>query len=169
MKTLMTILSLAVLTGCASSQPIYEMASDDSDTGYYENRITDNRYRVGYNGDSSASSDAVKDMALLRAAELTLLNDYDWFRVVNQETAREESDTRVSTGVNSGRDVYRSCGLLGCTTTVSPAYSSINISSTPGRNRYSTSIEIAMGSGEVEDQTSVYNASELYDYLEKQY
>jgi hypothetical protein len=171
MKKLIILVTAGSLLACASTDtPRYEMADSDNDYGYYENRITDNRYRVHYNGDRSTDRDDVKDMALLRAAELTKLNDYDWFRVQNQELIEEDnSSTQVSTGVSTGPQAYRSCGLLGCTTTFSPAYSNIQISTMPGRDTYSTSIEIVMGNGEVEDQSSIYNASELYTYLSGRY
>lgn len=171
MKKLITVIAIGTLAACASNGAKYEMASDDSDYGYYESKITDNRYRVSYNGKTSATRDEVKDMALLRAAELTLLNDHDWFRVMDRDTEQSSRDgnARVTTGLGAGRDVYRSCGLLGCTTTVSPAYAGIEITSRPGRDMYTTSIEIAMGDGEVDDETSVYNASELYGYLNDQY
>lgn len=170
MKKLIALAVSGTLVACASSEPEYIAASDNDDYGYFESQITDNRYRVNYNGDRSTTSEEVKDMALLRAAELTKLNDYDWFRVEDRESTAESSDrSQVATGVSTGRDVYRSCGLLGCTTTSSPAYSAIAITTAPGREVYSTSIEIVMGAGEVEDKTSVYNASELYAFLNEKY
>jgi len=170
LRTVSLIIVTSHLIACAAPSSHYQRAEGPSDVGYYQNQITENRYRITYNGSTGNDEDAVKDMALLRAAEVTKLNDYDWFRVTSRET-REESDEAVdvATGISSGTRVYRSCGLLGCTTTSSPVYSQIQINSSSDRDVYSTSIEIVMGSGQVEDQTSVYNATELYDYLNARY
>ncbi len=169
-RLIAVLIATGMLAACASSQPRYQMASNESDYGYYEQQIAGDRYRVNYNGKTSTSSDAVKDMALLRAAELTKLNDHDWFRVVSREsTGGERERSELSSGFTRSTRYTRSCGLLGCTTTASPGYSSIHVTSRPGRSAYSTSIEIVMGSGEVEDQTSVYDATELYTFLSNRY
>lgn len=171
MKRLLAILVTGSLVACASNDNSqYVRALEEDGYGYSESQITDNRYRVNFNGNSTTTSNEVKDMALLRAAELTRLNDYDWFRVMNQELTEDSTErTSVSTGLPAGRDVYRSCGLFGCTTTVSPAYSTIDITTRPGNDVFSTSIEIVMGAGEVEDRTAVYDASELYAFLSDKY
>lgn len=82
MKKLLAAMALISLVACGSSGP-YTQARSEGDYGYLENRITENRYRVSFRGNAGTTSDQVKDMALLRAAELTLLNNYDWFRVVS--------------------------------------------------------------------------------------
>ncbi|MDX1460548.1 MAG: hypothetical protein R3348_05775 [Xanthomonadales bacterium] len=168
-KSTTVLLLAAALVACSSSPPRYEMADSDTDYGYSESQITDNRYRISYKGRSSTGSDAVKDMALLRAAELTRLNGYDWFRVLHQESDEQDDRAAISTSMAQGTRVYRSCGLLGCTTTAAPSYSHIMVTSAPGRDSYSTSIEIVMGEGEVEDRTSVYDAAELFSYLSARY
>jgi len=65
-------------------------------------------------------------MALLRAAEITLLFNYDWFRVVNQDTQlASRNNPAIVSSVGTGQQVRRDCGLLGCTTTVSPSYTGL--------------------------------------------
>lgn len=169
MKTLIVIFAVITLSSCASNSA-YQAALNDRDYGYSDSQITENRYRINFKGDTRTSSNDVKDMALLRAADLTLLNDYDWFRVVEQDTQQETTATpEASTRVSSGRQVFRDCGLLGCTTTVTPAYSGVEVMTVREVDRYTTSIEIVMGRGELEDRTSAYDAIQLRRNLEPRF
>lgn len=167
MKKLLTMMAVISLAACGSPSP-YSQAESEQDYGYLENRITENRYRVSFRGNSGTSSDQVKDMALLRAAELTLLNNYDWFRVVSQQTDEQQLGTAVATAAGGPPTTYRSCGALGCTTTVMPSEPTVIVGD-DGRNRYETSIEIVMGDGRVEDPTTVYDASEIRRSLRSRY
>ena len=169
MKQIMMILTMLAFYGCAS-QTDYTPASNERGYGYTESRITENRYRVNFRGNSRTSSNDVKDMALLRAAEITLLNDYDWFRIVNQDTLQSLSTSpQTQSRLSSGRRVYQNCGLLGCTTSVSPAYRSIEVVTQGETDSYTTTIEIVMGKGELSDQTSAYNATELRSNLQAKF
>ena len=166
MKKLLIFACIVLLSGCGSSR------YDDGlrDPGYSESRITDNRYRINYSGDVRDTSDEVKDKALLRAAELTLRNDYDWFRVVNQETQQNTTTTPVTTTTTSPtQQVVRDCGPLGCTTTVTPAYTGTQIVTSREQDRFSTSLEIVMGDGRLDDPTTAYDASELRRSLAERY
>lgn len=169
MKILTLGFTLVLLAACAT-QTHYSSANSDGSYGYSDSRITENRYRVSFKGNTRTSSNEVKDMALLRAAELTLLNDYDWFRVVSQDTQQNVTTTpETSARLSTGSRVYRDCGLLGCTTTVSPAYSGAEVITRREVDRYTTSIEIVMGKGELEDQTSAYDAAQLRRNLEPRF
>lgn len=169
MKKLLIVVCASLLSACAS-QSAYMAADGSRDYGYSENQLTENRYRVHFKGNGRTGSDEVKDMALLRAAELTLLNDYDWFRVVNQETDQQTSTTQqASTTLGPNQRVFTDCGLLGCTTTVTPAYTGVQVVSTRDIDRYNTSIEIVMGKGELEDSTAAYNALEIRNSLAQRY
>lgn len=170
MKTL-TILflsSLFLVTGCSSSSPKYAAASG-SGSGYSESKLGENRYRVEYNGARSTSDDEVKDLALLRAAELTLLNNQDWFRVVSRDTNTETTNISPSIGVTQQRAVQRDCGLLGCTTTTTPVYTGVRASSSRNSERTTSSLEIVMGNGNAPDPTAVYDANELRGFLKGKY
>jgi len=167
MKKLLSILAVFSLVACAS-QTSYVAATGERDYGYSENPITDNRYRVSFRGNTNTTDDEVKDMALLRASELTLLNNYDWFRVVSQQTDEQQLGTAVATAAGGPPTTYRSCGALGCTTTVMPSEPTVIVGD-DGRNRYETSIEIVMGDGRVEDPTTVYDASEIRRSLRSRY
>lgn len=158
-----TFLAVFLLAACGGATA-YQHASGPDDYGYTEARLTDNRYRVTFYGNSSTSSEAVRDYALLRAAELTLERGHDWFQVADRGMEQESSSRpQASTGMAYERRVTTDCGLLGCRTTTSPVYTGADVIVTPGpeRNRYRSVLEIIMGSGEPWDPTAVYDAREL--------
>jgi len=171
MKAIVIAVAILGLCACASHDTDYVKAQGARDHGFSESQISENRYRVSFKGNRSTSRDKIKDYALMRAAELTILNGHDWFKVMNQDTEQERQSRPVaSTSVQSGHHVHRSCGLLGCSTTVTPAYTGTMVMATRETgNGYSTSIEIVMGDGEVDDPTTVYNAKELREFISGKY
>ena len=75
------------LGGCAGQTTTpYRPALDADDQGYQEQRIEANRYRVTFTGNSVTSREAVENFMLLRTAELTLKQGYDYFVLDNQDT-----------------------------------------------------------------------------------
>lgn len=166
MKWLCLALLTAGLSACASAGPVYTSADKTGAYGYSETKLEEERYRVSFQGKNSTPSDAVKNMVLLRAAELAMSKDYDWFRVLRQNTDKQTRSTPQAVGTySSGSRVYRDCGLLGCTTTVTPDYTGVGVVTSQQSDRYQTAIEILLGKGEVEQSTDVYNARELYNNL----
>ena len=79
----LTGLSALALTACASLAP-YGAQMGPNGQGYSEQRIESNRYRVTYNGVGAAGR--VADWALVRAADLTTEQGYDWFEVTQSWT-----------------------------------------------------------------------------------
>ena len=73
------------IAGC-ESVPIYERAESLNDFGYSDQKIEDNRYRVSYNGDASTPRAMVEDYLLYRMSEITLEQDYDYFKVIDTDT-----------------------------------------------------------------------------------
>lgn len=169
MKKLLLFVSVATLCACGTSDPY--VGGEGAGLGSYtESRLTDDRYRVTFIGEPHATADQVKDLALLRAAEITLANNYDWFRVVNQET-KAQNTVQPATVTTTGptQQVTRDCGPLGCTTTVTPAYTGTQVVTVQENDRYTTSIEFVMGDGRLRDPTVAYNADELHDSLTRRY
>lgn len=76
------------LSACATATP-YQAAGPGQYGGYSEQRLEADRYRVTFAGNSVTSRDQVEMSLLLRAAELTRENGYDWFTTVNRATDRE--------------------------------------------------------------------------------
>ncbi|GGD14330.1 CC0125/CC1285 family lipoprotein [Aquisalinus flavus] len=92
-KTLSTLLalgSLAVLGACASSTP-YGPTAEGNGYGFSEQQIESNRYRVTFRGNSLTSREQVENYLLYRAAELTLMNGYDYFTMVKDDTEKSTS------------------------------------------------------------------------------
>jgi hypothetical protein len=76
------------LSACATATP-YAPAGEGSRYGYAEQRIDADRYRINFSGNSVTSRDQVEMALLLRAAEVTSQNGYDWFATVNRATDRD--------------------------------------------------------------------------------
>ncbi len=91
MRTL-SLLTLAtaglILTACATATPY--QAAEDSYSGYSEQRIESNRYRVSFSGNSITDLDTVENYLLYRAAELTRQSGFDHFIIADRNTEKKE-------------------------------------------------------------------------------
>jgi len=63
--------SVFILAGCESLPP-YHPSEGPGATGYSDQQLAGNRYRVTFTGSSATRRDAVENYLLLRAAEVTL-------------------------------------------------------------------------------------------------
>jgi len=161
-----TIALALSLGACASTSQKYVAADEAGEYGHYSSKLTDNRYRVTFTGNSRTSLEQTKDFALLRAAEVTLREGYTWFEVVERETRTTEIDRNVvDTGIQHERryEVERNCGLLGCTDRVRPrTETSIVVDNTKPKTEHSYSLEVLMGNGEMPEKGgNYYNAGSL--------
>jgi len=166
-KSILVLSFMALLGGCAS-QSVYKPAERSGAEGYTETKLSENRYRVSFNGNESTGSGKVQDYALLRAAELTLQNGYDWFELANKDIEKKQ---RQQTSVDSGLDVprttvYQSCGLLTCRTAVahSPGYG-VGVATTTTRTEYSAQLEVVMGKNPKPSKGDAYDAREVASTL----
>lgn len=141
------LLGLMIALGaCASSAP-YKPAQSDTAIGYRAYPIEETRWRVTYRG---GTPDASSDMALRRAAEVTLENGYEWFDVVYRDSERDtaaRSGSRISIGgaTGSGGGVSLGGGI------------GFGLGSASSGNAW-TSLEILLGRGPKPDKPSVYDA-----------
>jgi hypothetical protein len=88
------------LTACATTPTIYG-PSNGGDRGWSQNRIEQDRFRVRFAAGSDTEFDEAENMALRRAAEITLDNGGDWFLVTNrQREGNDRNPVGVSTGVS---------------------------------------------------------------------
>ena len=166
MKTSILIISILLMAGCAS-KPDYRAANNGSQ-GYSEQKISDDQYRVEFKSVSNNVADA-GDYALLRAAELTQAQGYDWFVVTNKETFVEsKSQVPASTISASHSQQYeRSCGLLTCETRARPTSSvGVQVSNNDKRKEVHTLIDIKMGKG-IKPSDNSYSAQDLIENLSK--
>jgi hypothetical protein len=154
MRRLIVIAAAAVaLAACQTAPTLYQPAAGPKLVGFSEYRIEADRYRVTFRGGPGAPQEQVADYALLRAAELTLAEGYDWFRVGERVTqvVGGDSGPRLSVGTG-GMDYGRHSAVgLGVGT-------SFNLGGGPA---LAQTIEILLGKGAVPRGPDVYNAREV--------
>jgi hypothetical protein len=88
----------SLLAACSVSPTAYQPVADGY--GYSEQQIEQNRYRVGFVGNSATPRDTVGNYALFRAAELTVQSGFDYFRIVKEDT--EAVPQRITGGPSFG-------------------------------------------------------------------
>jgi hypothetical protein len=60
-----------ILASCATEPPYYGPKDADHPTGYTDEKLDQNRYRVTYSGNSATARETVENFLLLRAAQVT--------------------------------------------------------------------------------------------------
>lgn len=166
-----TLAALIVVLSSCSNQTVYQPAERRGAEGYTETKLTNNRYRVTFTGNSITPSETVKDYALMRAAELTLQEGYDWFYLADRNTDKKvHGATSIGAGIDipSQTEVYQRCGLMRCNTvaTTSPGFSTGgDISSTTTSSSYSSALEIVLGKYPMPNSVESYDARELASTL----
>ena len=162
MKTLIAAgLSALTLAACASN-PTPRAASNAWSEGYSERALSSNRYLVEYRMEGSDYQRAY-DLALWRAAQLTLERGYRTFEVVSRD-----SDTDVGARptmaftTEHGVAYQRSCGLLSCTTTAAPTTTTGLAYTNDGRRPSRVvSLEVLMTMDAASSSPNRYDASAI--------
>ena len=166
-KLLSAMLAVLLLVAGCATQTAYKPAEKRGAEGYTETRLGESRYRISFVGNTQTKSETVKDYALLRAAELSLQQGYEWFQVIERDGDKK---VNAATSIGSGfsvpghTSVYRSCGALSCRTTVasSPGFSTgFGVSSTTTTTAYSYAIEVMLGRAPMARPDEAYDAREL--------
>lgn len=165
----MTLTATLIMTGC-SSAPDYRKA-EDSGYGYQETQLSDNQYRVHFTARGSDKRKAM-DFAMLRAAELTLLQGYDWFTVTHRETLvdSENVGTDPQIGFSRRYEMERECGLITCSTSMEPetTYSAGVFVGGERNSQVEAILNITMGKGEKPDSAASFNAKQVRNNLQPQ-
>lgn len=156
---LSVLLSSLLFGGCAG------LAYEVPDPGPVSAREepADGRYTVTYRGSPSATVAQVRDLALLRAATITLQKGGDWFEVVTDysrtETQRQSLYQQDPFGERA--DTRAECGVLGCPSNARPELGQGDVDpATRQRSFRVQSFEIEVHSGEMP-----LSAGETYDAL----
>jgi len=89
-------LTVAILSACATATPYQPLKAGE---GYAEQKLEANRYRVAFAANSATPRQQAQDYVLLRAAELTLEQGYDYFVLTGQSTGREPRSSAFSVGL----------------------------------------------------------------------
>lgn len=108
MKTLrgaaigLTLITALALSACETVNP-YHPATSARGSGYSDQRLEQNRYRLTFKGDSTTRRADVEDFLLYRAAELTLASGYDYFMLGDRATdAHRQIETYPTFGPRFG-------------------------------------------------------------------
>ena len=152
MRHLFIPLALAVsLTACSAGPTSYAPAHG-SDRGWSQTQIEQDRFRIRFAAGSDMDFDEVEQMALRRAAEVTLDTGGDWFLVTSRRRdGNDRNPVGVSTGVSvsSGSRGWSSRGVgVG-----------LNFDASAGDK--SVSLEILVRSGPRPQDVRVYDAREI--------
>ena len=151
--SLIAIVAAFALSACATTPTVYSPASGPARVGFSDYRIESGRYRVTFAGGPGAPIAQVADYTLLRAAEVSLRDGYDWFRVVDKTDQRvgAPSRSRVSIGTGSSSWGRRSGVGIGLGT-------SFDLSGGPSWVR---TIEVLAGKGPPPRERDVYDARDV--------
>lgn len=104
MKTVLITLATAItLSACATGPTIYA-PSQNSGLGFATQQIEDNRFQISFTG---KNADEARNLALLRAAEVTKERGFSHFKVVGSgvegdQHRRSPVSTSVGLGIGSG-------------------------------------------------------------------
>lgn len=152
----------ALLAACAESTPYQPVG--DGRYGYEQQRIETDRYLVSFTGNSLTDRETVEMLLLYRAAELTLEQGYDHFRVVRRET--DEESRLVGSGPNyhdrfhvNYRYFHPVYGWYGWR---DPFWNDVNVREV---NRYEAMAEIVMGRGPAPADPDAFDADQVVDNL----
>jgi len=137
------------LAACTTTPTVYGPAASPSEMGWRTTRIETDRYRVSFRGNPDLRGPAVADLALRRAAEVTLQDGYQWFRVVSRSTEQVGGYNRGGTSVGVGG----SSGSYGSSVGVG-----IGIDLSPDSRRYESTLEILLGRGAKPSDPDAYDA-----------
>ncbi len=152
--TLLTLAASALALGACASLAPYGPQMGPNGQGYAEQRIESNRWRVTYRGVGAPGP--VADMALLRAADLTVQNGFDWFEVTQRWTdGRRDSagGVRPSVSIGAGSSRYGGYSSSGVGVGVG-----LDLS---GPQPTSTVLEVVMGNGPRPDRPEAYDARDV--------
>lgn len=78
-------LMLLGLAAC-TTPAVYGPREPGQTTGYTDERLSDNRYRVTYTGNAATARETVEDFLMLRAAEVTLQSGFSHFVFDTRDT-----------------------------------------------------------------------------------
>ena len=101
-NTVLLALAAAALLAACQTTPTYSPAATPNSAGYSETQIESNRYAVTYRAPGGADAQTLQDYALLRAADLTLAHNRDWFWVDRRNLDGRGYNSGPSLGIGLG-------------------------------------------------------------------
>lgn len=161
MKRVCFIPALILGVSACASGPDYREARTDRSEGYSQQIIEAGRYRIQYKLDEDHIGKA-QDYALLRAAELTMEQGFQTFKVVDETADIDRSDREpVRTSIEREYVVTRDCGLLSCRTTARPTFSRTEIGTIVSDDETIVTLEIQLSNDDASADPDKYDASQV--------
>lgn len=146
------VASLCLSLAACAAPTHFQPAASPGAIGFSEMRIEPGRYRVTFQGGPGAPEAMVQDYVLLHAADLTLAQGYDWFRVIDRSIRQTGyGGTSIGFGLGGasfGRHTATGVGVS----------SGFPVSGGPS---LAASLEILMGRGPRPPALDVYDARGL--------
>jgi hypothetical protein len=146
------VLMVLALAAC-ETPTVFAPAPKPGASGYAETRIERDRWRVTFRGGTDADQRRVADLTLLRAAQLTLEQGYDWFRITDRYgEAHERSGATLSVGGGSASYGHGGGSAFG-----------VGVGGIPlgGGPVLSETMEIVMGKGQPPRDPDCYDAHDV--------
>lgn len=153
MKRLIPAAALLSLAACATAPTRYVPAASANEMGYREQRLEQERYRVSFRANADLKGPQVEDMALRRAAEITVQNGYQWFQVVSRFTDIA-GGSRTASGPTVG--IGGSSGSFGSAVGVGLGF---NLGG--DTRQFESTLEILMGRGTKPSDPNAYDAQQV--------
>lgn len=150
-RILLTAVTFSFLAGCAAT-PSYGPAARAGDYGYLDQKIETGRYRVSYRAKGQAAAD---DGALRRAAEITLQEGGEWFRVLSRDAEAVSGRSGSSIGIGGATGGRNSSVGVGVQLPLGGG----------GTDEVTIRLEILIGSGEKPDLPGIYDARQVLGNL----
>ncbi len=146
------LISVLMLAACATPT-VYQPAQTVSAVGFREAPLEDRRFRISFRTGDDAGPDAARDLALRRAAELTLERGHEWFMVADRHTepARGGGGPRFSLGLG-GADYGRRSAVGGG---VGVGFGGAS------QSGYVATLEVVLGEGPRPGGVDVYDARDV--------
>ena len=100
-------LGALALAACATATPYQSVNAQTGDHyGFLDQQIESDRYRISFRGNSLTDRSTVETYLLYRAAELTLTNGYDYFRMIDSDTERNTQYRSTGFGPSGFGSLY---------------------------------------------------------------
>ena len=166
-KIFWILLFVFILSACTSAPSSPYKAAKGSGYGYSEKSLGTNNYRIEFKI-ANGNTRKAEDYAILRAAELTISQGYDWFEVKNRYLTHNDMDKRNKNVNDSDRysreQISRECGLLGCRTQVR-SMPEPDVDNEILSREASVIVEIIFGKGIRPAKQNIYDALETRETL----
>jgi hypothetical protein len=145
-----------VVTACATFSPTPYQPAEDGRYGYRDERIGPDEYRITVAGNAATSAQVLWDYTLLRAAEIALQSEHDYFTVMPNAAGRlvtiKPAFLTPQFGIGPGAGVGVRIPLV--------RYEGLPVGVEPSRQLIATTV-IALSDREQDGATAAFSAMEV--------